>query len=601
LDALTKIGHAVANLGVDEILDLIYEQAAQIMDLTDAQVQIAFYDNIKDQVTFPLAVEQDKESGGIIDRVRWGKREKQFRRPDERGRVKQFMPRTRRDPPGLTEYVIRKKESVLIIEDFEERARKLGVQVWPEFGRFNRPTHSWLGVPMIVQGQVIGIISIQSLEQEMAFDRGHVKLLETVANQAAVAIENARLLEKERERARQLEGLQQISLKITASLDLQEVLYSIAENTNYILKSDFTTIFPYSEERGFGKGARAGKFADQPSTPSEDGICAKVVESVQPVQVEDAASYPGTDPDLLNVKNVKSFIGVPVKFGDRAIGVILANYVQRHIFTPPERNLAQQIAALAAVAIENATRAELIADRERYMTMVGLAADLVHRINNKAGTIPIRVQQLQAQLDLDNPRDSALQHIAQGIAQDARDLLTESAELEHLGETGAPPNPSVVSIYERLETIASKIQVECPDSIEVITDIATDLPPVRAVTEELDHVLWSVANNGVEAMLLEGKQEGGMLIIRARPVEKDHQTWIEIRISDQGPGIPVQMRDRLFEPFYSTRPGRFRGFGLWRARQVLRKLGGSIQLAESKRPGTTFVIELPALEDNQEV
>ncbi|MEO0249781.1 MAG: ATP-binding protein, partial [candidate division WOR-3 bacterium] len=71
--------------------------------------------------------------------------------------------------------------------------REFRAEVWPGIGRRQRPTLSWLGVPMMVGGRVIGMISIQSLEQEHAFDQGDKELLSTVANQAAVAIENARL------------------------------------------------------------------------------------------------------------------------------------------------------------------------------------------------------------------------------------------------------------------------------------------------------------------------------------------------------------------------------------------------------------------------
>ena len=104
---------------------------------------------------------------------------------------------------GLTEYVIGTKSPVLITEDFQNKANalKLGefqVRVLPKFGINERPTHSWLGVPMMVQGRVIGVISIQSLEQEYAFDDGDVDLLSAVANQAAVAIENVRLYQETR-------------------------------------------------------------------------------------------------------------------------------------------------------------------------------------------------------------------------------------------------------------------------------------------------------------------------------------------------------------------------------------------------------------------
>ena len=72
LTVLTDISQAMKDEGDDKILDLVYDYATKIMDLTDAQVQFAFYDQRKDEVSFPLAIEQDH--GIIIDRVRWSTR-----------------------------------------------------------------------------------------------------------------------------------------------------------------------------------------------------------------------------------------------------------------------------------------------------------------------------------------------------------------------------------------------------------------------------------------------------------------------------------------------------------------------------------------------
>jgi GAF domain-containing protein/anti-sigma regulatory factor (Ser/Thr protein kinase) len=206
LEVLTEIGRTVSNLGIDQILDLVYEQMSKVIDLSDAQVQIAFYDEAKDEVSFPLAVEQD--AGKTIDIVRWSEREAYYMKPGEDEIVEQFKPRRRRDPPGLNEYVIRTKHPLLIVEDFEQKAADLGIKVWPTFGRLDRPTHSWLGVPMMVADRVIGVISIQSLEQKRAFDVGHQQLLATVASQAAVAIENARLYQELSEKIGELERAQ---------------------------------------------------------------------------------------------------------------------------------------------------------------------------------------------------------------------------------------------------------------------------------------------------------------------------------------------------------------------------------------------------------
>jgi two-component system, NtrC family, sensor kinase len=199
LEILPTIYEEIIAAGIqntDRIVDLLYKIACSVMNLSDAQVQFAFYDADNDQVTFPLAVEQD--DGVLIDRVRWGVREHEFVNSGEDESVAAFQPRSRGSRFGLTEYVIHTKTPILIADNFWETANALRiheqqVRVLPTFGRRAHPTYSWLGVPMVVQGQVIGIISIQSLEQERAFTHEQVDLLSIVANQAAVAIRNAQL------------------------------------------------------------------------------------------------------------------------------------------------------------------------------------------------------------------------------------------------------------------------------------------------------------------------------------------------------------------------------------------------------------------------
>ena len=181
---------------VDRLLDLLYDVACEVMDLSDAQVQFAFYDAAKDEVTFPLAIEKD--DGALIDGIRWGIREPAFRRTGEDEAVPAFQPRSRGSRFGLTEYVIHTRATSFIPTNFLETADALRigeqqVRVLPVFGRLERLTHSWLAVPMVIQGKVIGVISIQSLEHERAFSQEQIDLLTIVANQAAVAIENARL------------------------------------------------------------------------------------------------------------------------------------------------------------------------------------------------------------------------------------------------------------------------------------------------------------------------------------------------------------------------------------------------------------------------
>ena len=107
--------------------------ARKVTDLRDAEVQFAFYDSDRDSVTFPLAVEQDAEHGGEIDRVRMGKREAEFVHEGEDERVQQLQPRSFRARVGLTEYVIHTQKPILIQSDFQQTAEALVIRDKPLF------------------------------------------------------------------------------------------------------------------------------------------------------------------------------------------------------------------------------------------------------------------------------------------------------------------------------------------------------------------------------------------------------------------------------------------------------------------------------------
>ena len=158
LDGLQAVGQALsASLEVEGVLEAIHDQVTRLMQARNFYV--ALYDAESDEVTFPLATE-----GG--QRVQW---------------------RSRRAGSGLTEYVLRTRSSLLITKDVQEGARRLGVE------QHGTPAACWLGVPMLAGDEVLGVISTQSHSRPEAYDISHLEVLKTIAAQAALAIQNARL------------------------------------------------------------------------------------------------------------------------------------------------------------------------------------------------------------------------------------------------------------------------------------------------------------------------------------------------------------------------------------------------------------------------
>jgi GAF domain-containing protein len=132
---------------------------------------------------------------------------------------------------GLTSILINTRQPLLLIENTEIKAKELGAKV------LGKPAKSWLGVPLLVAGEVIGAMIVQDLEREMRFDEDDQRMLSTLASQVAVAIRNTHLLENMHLQAERERQLYQITSKIRAASDMQAILETTATELSKALKA----------------------------------------------------------------------------------------------------------------------------------------------------------------------------------------------------------------------------------------------------------------------------------------------------------------------------------------------------------------------------
>jgi GAF domain-containing protein len=121
---------------------------------------------------------------------------------------------------GLTSILIRTRQPLMLVDDTENKARALGAKL------VGMPAKSWLGVPMMVVGEVIGALIVQDSEHEHRFDENDQRLLITLAGQIAIAIRNLQLLEDTRRRADREKILANVISQAWASSDLETILKS---------------------------------------------------------------------------------------------------------------------------------------------------------------------------------------------------------------------------------------------------------------------------------------------------------------------------------------------------------------------------------------
>jgi GAF domain-containing protein len=195
LEAINEFQHRISDIDtVEQELEDIYRAAVDVMkDLMDTDnMYIALYDEMKQMIEFGLAYEHG---------------EKVDLKDAQRSVPYVLRPLGQRN--GLTEWVIRHKESLLIQKGFDD-----WVEQQSDVEAFTMKTKCWLGAPMIYRDRVIGVIGLQNFERENVFDENHRRLLEMIAGQAAIAIDNARKLDRRIAELRAVSKFQQQIINI---------------------------------------------------------------------------------------------------------------------------------------------------------------------------------------------------------------------------------------------------------------------------------------------------------------------------------------------------------------------------------------------------
>ncbi|HEY6075046.1 MAG TPA: GAF domain-containing protein, partial [Anaerolineales bacterium] len=196
LDALASVGQTVsAATESDNLYTSLHRQVQTVIG--DYAFTLALYDDVANTIQIPYSYEDGKVSK--IDAIPLGE--------------------------GLISILIKSQQPLMLVEDTERRSIAMGAKM------VGRPAQSWMGAPMILNGQPIGALIVQDLEHENAFNDDNMRFLSALSSQLAGVFYNNRLLEDSRLRALQLETAAEIARDISSSLNLDELL---AKAVNYI-------------------------------------------------------------------------------------------------------------------------------------------------------------------------------------------------------------------------------------------------------------------------------------------------------------------------------------------------------------------------------
>jgi two-component system NtrC family sensor kinase len=220
--------------------------------------------------------------------------------------------------------------------------------------------------------------------------------------------------------------------------------------------------------------------------------------------------------------------------------------------------------------------------KDRLASMGQLAAGVAHEINNPLGTILLFSEALYKETPEDSPHRDDLRMIINETTRCKNivaDLLNFARQQEVLAQE--------TDVHALLEQVIEESRRQPSfEDVRIVRQFDPNLPAIQADPAQLQQVFINLLNNGAES--IEGD---GTITLTTRPVDGH---WVEVQISDTGSGIPEENLNRLFTPFFTTKPpGKGTGLGLSIVYGIVKMHRGQITVQSQVGHGTTFVVTLP--------
>jgi serine phosphatase RsbU (regulator of sigma subunit)/putative methionine-R-sulfoxide reductase with GAF domain len=330
LATVNAVGTALAGeLDLNVLIELVGEQVRSVFKADIAFV--ALLDKENNIINFPYQYGESHEP------IQWGQ--------------------------GLTSRIIQSGQPLRINRDMDRQRQQLGVTL------IGQGAQSFLGVPIFVAGESIGVVSVQSTKQEGLFSENDQHLLSTIAANVGIAFQNARLFDEtqhlfqaERQAHAQTETLRSVAQALNRSLSLMEVFNLVLTEIQKVIPYDSAGVYQVHENRRvFVTGRGFSNLQDLVGVSfefnqHEDAIGYLISQSLQPLILADASeSYPQYfSTGSHAVTRIHSYMAVPIVLNQKLIGMITLGREEPGFYTDGQAGLAMAFAAQAATAIENA-------------------------------------------------------------------------------------------------------------------------------------------------------------------------------------------------------------------------------------------------------
>ncbi|QQO21106.1 GAF domain-containing protein [Bradyrhizobium diazoefficiens] len=507
-----------------------------------------------------------------------------------------------------------------------------------------------LGVPMLRDNKVEGVLVLTRPEAG-PFTKSQIDLVQTFADQAVIAVENVRLFDEVQAKTKDLaESLQQQTatadvLKVISrsAFDLRSVLETLVASAGELCGADGGVIWLRKGDL-FHAGAAAGFspqemtfFRDNPRSIHDKSLAPRVLRSRRTEHIPDRSLDPEfAFPGMSGLPS--TMLGVPLLRDDHVEGVFTLARKNVAPFTPRQIELVESFADQAVIAIGNVRLFEEVQQRtrelskslddlhaaqdrlvqtEKLASLGQLTAGIAHEIknplnfvNNFAALSGELVDELNALLKTTEVAATIRDEVDEltGMLKDNLQKVVQHGKradsivknmLLHSREGSGEHRPTDVNalVEESLNLAYHGARAEKPQfDITLKREFDPAAGMLEAFPQEITRVLLNLIANGFYATAKHKAGNGDeeyepVLVARTR----DAGAHVEICIRDNGTGIPPEVRDKMFNPFFTTKPaGEGTGLGLSMSHDIIVKQhGGTIEVETVPGEFTEFTIRLP--------
>jgi signal transduction histidine kinase/ligand-binding sensor domain-containing protein len=492
----------------------------------------------------------------------------------------------------------------------------------------------------------LAVFAIDRVQRHRVIERERQRSL---VREAELRAESAEALaQSESERKKNIELLSEIGKNITASLDMDKIFNQLYEHINKLADATIFGVGIYHEEAeeieyklAIERGKRYRPYVRD--TRDKNQLPVWCLDNKKPVFINDVAKeyknyikeYKDTASQLEDgsvSEDPHSLIYLPLFSKGKILGVITIQSYEKNAYTEYHLNLLENLATYTAIALDNAeayrqlnltlenlksTQQKLVT-QEKLASLGALTAGIAHEIKNPLNFVN-NFAEISIEL-VDELRENLQRNRDKVSAEDAEEITSILADIEQnmnkINEHGKRADSIVKSMLQhsrgssgkREETDINYLLEEAVNlnyhgmraqdssfNIKIEKNYDSNIKPITVVPQDISRVFLNFINNACYAAHQKKLQTNGEFSPTLWLTSTDKETKVEIRIKDNGTGIPQELREKLFQPFFTTKPaGSGTGLGLSISFDIItQEHGGKIDLNSQPGDYTEFIISIP--------